>query len=134
MLVGASGTGKSRLLVEALHHGAHLIADDRVRLCALNGHLVASAVPELVGVVEVRGMGLIRQPDVAQSHPIHLVAELDPTTQTRLPEPKTREFQGIQVPFLQLLPPPMTSIASLLLYLKAMQEHRILPPDWRPVG
>lgn len=132
MLLGATGTGKSRLLAEAMLHGAHLIADDRVRLCALNGHLVASAAPNLEGVVELRGFGLIKRADTVHSHPIHLIVELDEAAQARLPEPQSREFEGVAVPYLKLLPAPMTSIASLLLYLRAMQEGRILPPDWHP--
>lgn len=134
MLVGVSGTGKSRLLVEALLHGAQLIADDRVRLCALNGHLVASPVPQLEGVVELRGLGLVKCKDVAHSHPIHLVVELDETVDARLPEKQTREFLGVAVPYLRALPVPMLSAASLLLYLRALQDGRVLPTDWMPLS
>lgn len=136
MLIGDSGTGKSRLMAEAILQGAHLIADDQVRLCNLNNHLVASPVPHLAGVMELRGLGLIKgmikRADAIHSYPIHLVVELDVAADTRLPDINTREYLGIKVPFLCLLPAPMTSVASLLLYLKAMQEGRILPPDWHP--
>lgn len=136
MLIGDSGTGKSRLVAEAILQGAHLIADDQVRLCNLNNHLVASPVPELCGVLELRGLGLVKglvkMRDAVHSYPIHLVAELDVAADTRLPDPQSRDYLGIKVPFLRLLPAPSTSVASLLLYLKAMQEGRILPPDWRP--
>ena len=132
LLLGASGTGKSRLLTEAMLHGAHLIADDRVRLCVLNGNLVASPVAELEGVVELRGFGLITCKDVAHSHPIHLVVELDDTADTRLPDKKTKELMGVAVPYLKVRPLPATSTAALLLYLRAMKDGRVLPADWRP--
>lgn len=132
MLLGASGTGKSRLLAEAMLHGAHLIADDRVQLSVVAGNLIAAPVPTLAGVMELRGFGLITCPDAVQSYPIHLVVELTPDAKTRLPEQQTRDFLGISVPYLHVLPVPTTSIAGLLLTLKAMQEGRRLPTDWRP--
>lgn len=132
LIIGESGTGKSRLLAEALLHGASLIADDRVRLCGLNGKLVASAPPKLEGVIELRGLGLIKRNDPIHSHPIHLIVELTEAAAERVPEAQTREYQGVSVPYVQLLPPPMLSVASLLLYLQAVQEGRVLSADWRP--
>jgi HPr kinase/phosphorylase len=134
LIMGASGTGKSRLLAEALLHGALLIGDDRISLHAQGDQLIATAALELLGVVELRGLGLIKRPDIAYAHGIDLVVMLDPTADTRLPEPKTQEYCGIAVPYVRLPPPPVLSAASLLLYLEAMQEGRSLPPDWHPLG
>ena len=134
LIIGESGTGKSRLLAEALLNGAALIGDDRVALHAQGNQLIASPVPELLGVVELRGFGLIKHTRIAHAHGIDLVVMLDPTADTRLPEPETQEYCGISVPYLRLPPPPVLSAASLLLYLEAMQEGRSLPPDWHPLG
>jgi hypothetical protein len=38
------------------------------------------------------------------------------------------------LPAIQVQPVPYTSASSLLLYLKAMQEGRMLPQDWHPKG
>jgi HPr kinase/phosphorylase len=129
LVMGESGSGKSQLVAEAILHGAQLIADDRVQLTAANGVLMASAPPQLAGVLELRGLGLIRMDAIA--HPLHFAITLDAAANERLPVPDTLEFLGVSLPHLRLSPPP---ISALLLYLKAMREGRILPPDWHPVG
>ncbi len=133
LIIGESGTGKSRLLVEAIELGARLIADDQVRLCAIHERLVASPLPTLEGVVELRGLGLIRRADVVHSHPIHLVLSLDATAEgERQPTEEAYEFQGTRTPMRRVPSPPILSTATALLYLRAMQEGRTLPADWHP--
>ncbi len=66
LLRGASGSGKSRLalelLAEARRLGRHaaLVGDDRLVLEAASGRLVARAVAEIDGLVEARGLGIVR--------------------------------------------------------------------------
>lgn len=133
LVLGAPGVGKSRLMVEAMEYGAHLIADDQVRLCVMRDHLVASPVPALEGVIELRGFGLVRRADVVHSHPIHLVLMLDPGTHGHLrKDDEVYSYQGTETPLRVVPPPPAISSSTVLLYLKAMQEGRILPPDWKP--
>lgn len=67
LIRGRSGAGKSRLarliLAEAAARGlfARLVADDRVRVAARGGRLVASRIPAIAGWIEMRGHGLVRQ-------------------------------------------------------------------------
>ncbi|MCE2575713.1 HPr kinase/phosphorylase [Komagataeibacter sp. FNDCR2] len=56
LLVGPSGAGKSDLLLRLVDAGYDLVADDRVRLH--DGW--ASAPPPLAGLLEVRGIGIVR--------------------------------------------------------------------------
>ena len=134
LIRGASGTGKSRLAADALMLGAKLIADDRVRLMLNNGFVVAAAMPEFMGVLEMRHFGLIRVEDhhMVSPHNLHVVIELDAQSDTRLPERDTCAFFGIEMPLLRLPPVPRISAAALLLYLQAMQSGRVLPTDWMP--
>jgi HPr kinase/phosphorylase len=132
LVIGASGTGKSRITAEAMMMGAKLIADDRVALQPMMGMVAIAQLPELAGILELRGMGLIRMNDTTSKHVLHLVIELDPTAGDRLPELQKRQFLGIDVPYLRLAPAPQTSAALILHYLKAMQEGRVLPTDWKP--
>lgn len=60
LLLGPSGSGKSDLVLRLLDRGFTLVADDRVDLEA--GY--ASAPAALAGLLEVRGLGLMRLPYV----------------------------------------------------------------------
>jgi hypothetical protein len=68
LIRGPSGSGKSALardiLFEADGRGrfARLVCDDRVRLTARNGRLVATAVPAIAGKLEARGVGIVPVP------------------------------------------------------------------------
>lgn len=133
LILGASGTGKSRLLSDALSMGAKMIGDDRIRLEPMMGLVAAAPVPELAGVIELRGLGLIRVNDALAKHVLHLVVELDPAAAgERLPPLQRYNLLGVDVPYLRVAPVPHTSASALLLYLKAMQEGRALPADWKP--
>jgi HPr kinase/phosphorylase len=133
LILGASGTGKSRLAQEAMVVGAKLVADDRVNIALTSGLLVAAPVPELAGIFEIHGIGIIRVNDALARQVLHLVVELDPSADDRLPEPQRMELLGMPLPHLRISPPPKTSAAGLLLYMRSMQLGGVLPTDWRPL-
>src|SRR5262245_25455010 len=67
LIRGPAGSGKSRLALALIHAAetgrlpfARLIADDRVRLEARNGRLLAWAPDTIAGLIEVRGLGIRR--------------------------------------------------------------------------
>jgi serine kinase of HPr protein (carbohydrate metabolism regulator) len=105
LIRGPPGSGKSRFalgLLQAAHNGrlpfARLVADDRARLEAANGRLLARPVPELVGLLEVRGVG-IRQVPYEPVAAVFLVIDIvdDPP---RLPDAVdlTVTIEGIALP------------------------------------
>ncbi|MDP4022121.1 aldolase [Methylobacterium sp. NEAU 140] len=60
LIRGPSGAGKSSLaLLLAEAAGAALVADDRVGLAVRAGRLVARPHPAAIGLVEVRGQGIL---------------------------------------------------------------------------
>jgi HPr kinase/phosphorylase len=61
LILGPPGAGKSSLVLRLLDRGFSLIADDQVLIA--NG--IACAPDSLAGLLEVRGLGLIRLPCVA---------------------------------------------------------------------
>ncbi|MFT9435614.1 HPr kinase/phosphorylase [Acetobacter syzygii] len=61
LLLGPSGIGKSDLLLRLVDAGYDLVADDRVDL---EGDR-ASAPTALAGLIEVRGIGIVRMPFLA---------------------------------------------------------------------
>jgi hypothetical protein len=84
LLLGPSGAGKSLLALRLVERGWLLVADDRV---ALRGDrsLIAAPPPPLAGLIEVRGVGIVRVPWIAPA-PVLLVADLAAPAE-RVPEP-----------------------------------------------
>jgi HPr kinase/phosphorylase len=124
LIRGASGSGKSSLLLQLMMmDGARnaLVADDRVRLAAGQGRLVASAPPELAGLIEVRGQGILKRPHVSPAV-IDLVVDLMAAADCpRMPEPDERtEIAGILVPRLRL---PVGLSDGAIRVLVALQER-----------
>jgi serine kinase of HPr protein (carbohydrate metabolism regulator) len=60
LLLGDSGTGKSDLALRLIDDGARLVADDRTDLWTEKGRLLARAPANLAGLIEVRGLGIVR--------------------------------------------------------------------------
>jgi HPr kinase/phosphorylase len=80
LLLGPPGAGKSDLLLRLLDHGFSLIADDQVCLDGLH----ASAPPAIAGLIEVRGLGIVRLPHC--SAPLRLAVRLARGERLPLPE------------------------------------------------
>ncbi|HTZ69248.1 MAG TPA: phosphotransferase [Acetobacteraceae bacterium] len=72
LLLGPPGSGKSDLLLRLRSHGFELVADDRVVIA--DG--VARPPPALAGLLEVRGIGIVRFPYVTA--PLVLAVRLEP--------------------------------------------------------
>ncbi len=106
LIRGPSGAGKSRLALELLAHGgpgppwfARLVGDDRVHLEAAGGRLLVRPAEALAGLIEVRGLGLLRVPHEPCAV-VGAVVDLAAPDAERLPEPKTLriEIAGIPLP------------------------------------
>jgi HPr kinase/phosphorylase len=98
LVTGPSGSGKSDLVLRLLDHGFTLVADDRVILT----DNVATAPDVLKGLLEVRGLGILRL-DHLDAAVVRLVAQLLPGgARERLPHPRMQE--GLGVPKIDLDP------------------------------
>lgn len=60
LIRGPSGSGKSILALRLMEQGGRLVADDQVFVSSRSGRLIATAPHEIKGLVELRGLGLIR--------------------------------------------------------------------------
>ena len=105
LILGKSGAGKSDLALRLIALGATLVADDRTDLAVLRGRLVASAPKTIAGLLEVRGVGIVKMPH-AQRVAISLVVELTRKV-VRLPE---RETWAPPPPLRQARHPPLVRL------------------------
>ncbi len=102
LIRGPSGSGKSDLALRLIDGGAVLVADDQTEI-VLEGGIPAARPPSvLAGLLEVRGMGIVRMAYLA-SVPLALVVDLVPATQVdRMPGPAAADLLGVAVPSLHL--------------------------------
>lgn len=60
LLLGPSGSGKSDIALQLMDDGAALVADDRTILFAEGGALHARAPATIRGLIEIRGVGIVK--------------------------------------------------------------------------
>jgi HPr kinase/phosphorylase len=124
LIRGPSGAGKSRLaleLIQAAKSGglrfAYLVADDRVHLASAGGRLLARPADQLAGLLEVRGIGLLRLPYEPRAV-VGFVVDLAAADASRLPDPEMRRtiIEGISLPRLAVASgaAPLPAVISLL--------------------
>lgn len=104
LIRGPSGAGKSQLaleLIAAAQAGqlrfARLVGDDRVHLQSAGGRLLVRPAPALAGLIELRGVGIVRR-DYEPCAVVGLVVDLAAADAERLPQRQTVELEGVNLP------------------------------------
>ena len=100
LLRGKPGSGKSDLALRLIDRGAILVADDRTGLNNQDGEIIARAPENLRGLLEVRGVGLVRVP-TQETARLMLTVDLE-TPAERLPAPISATLLGVPIPLLRL--------------------------------
>ena len=116
LILGQSGAGKSALALQLMALGADLVSDDRTELLAEADALTARAPATIQGLIEARGVGLMRVPFVPKAE-IALVIDLDQPEPNRLPPQREITLLGISRPLVLAVPQPHFP-AAILCYLK----------------
>ena len=103
LIRGASGGGKSSLAVsllrraEAAGRHARLVADDQVLVEARGAAVFGHAPAAIAGMIEIRGVGILRQPFAGEAR-VELVVDLSGREALeRLPEPSFVPIAGLPV-------------------------------------
>ncbi len=106
LIRGPSGSGKSKLAGDLIDSArgnglrfARLVADDRAHLEAAGGRLLVRPAVALAGLLEVRGVGVLRV-DHEPVAVVGLVVDLNAADAERLPEPlrQRTEIDGVVLP------------------------------------
>ena len=100
---GPSGSGKSRLalgLIRLAEAGgalpfARLVGDDRVALAAASGRLLVSPAPNIAGLIEVRGLGVLPLPYEPLAV-VGLIVDLAAEDGSRMPAAEQRPDQRVR--------------------------------------
>ncbi|WP_293676045.1 HPr kinase/phosphorylase [uncultured Phenylobacterium sp.] len=110
LIEGPSGAGKSDLALRCLDHGFRLVADDRVLLWAADGGLWGRAPDTLAGLIEVRGVDVLRIEPLIFCEVAMLVRLGAPD---RIPQDTTETILGMAVPLLAADPFETSAPAKL---------------------
>ena len=116
LLRGPSGAGKSTLSLALLDRWegrglvALLVADDRVDLLVGSGGILMVAPPQLAGLIELRGRGIVSRPHRHEAQ-LHLVLDLVPDL-TRMVEEEELQTE-IMGRILPRAPIPQAGVVSL---------------------
>jgi len=133
LIRGPSGAGKSRLaleLIESERSGAllfaRLVGDDRVHLQAAGGRLLVRPAETLAGLIELRGVGILRlhhEPSAV----VGLVVDLAVAAE-RLPDAEAQRevLEGISLPRLAVAD-GTKALPALLALLTSWREALAVP-------
>ncbi|KQM28888.1 MULTISPECIES: HPr kinase/phosphorylase [unclassified Sphingomonas] len=95
LIAGPPGAGKSDLTLRLIDGGAVLVSDDYTLLSARDGVLYAAPPATIAGRIEVRGIGIVERPFVAD---VAVALWVEAGTPERMPEAMTRVVAGIALP------------------------------------
>jgi HPr kinase/phosphorylase len=96
LILGASGQGKSGLGLHLMALGAQLVSDDQTILTRHDAQIIATCPPPLYGLIEARGIGLLRADPIHHAQ-IGLVIDLGQTETHRLPPNRTTDLLGVAI-------------------------------------
>jgi HPr kinase/phosphorylase len=121
LLRGPSGAGKSDLALRLIETGARLVSDDQTELTLHGGTVVASAPDRIAGLIEGRGVGIVKlsRDQIVARAPVVLVVDLVPVERIeRLPEPRRESLLGVDRPLLALAAFEASATSKLRLALR----------------
>ncbi len=122
LLRGVSGSGKSDLALRLIDAGARLVADDQSELCRQGDRIIVCAPATIAGLIEVRGIGIMRLDALAEAA-VALLVDLAPSEEIeRLPAWHSETILGLTLPRITVAPFDASAAAKLRLALRAFTE------------
>jgi serine kinase of HPr protein (carbohydrate metabolism regulator) len=118
LLLGPSGSGKSDLALRLIDGGARLVADDQVAVAVRGRCLMASAPPLLPPLLELRGVGLVPVPRLAETALAAAFSLREGGHPERLPEPDSWHHGGVAIPLYTLDPGAASAPARVRLLVR----------------
>ena len=120
LLRGPSGAGKSDLGLRLIDAGARLVADDQSEVSRQGELLIVRSPPAIAGLIEVRGIGIVRVEPLAEA-PLALIVDLaHPESIERLPNRAIERLLGVDVPRLDVAAFEASAAAKVALAVRAL--------------
>lgn len=104
LIFGEPGAGKSDLALRLIGGGALLVADDQTLVEVVGDELRARAPATIAGLIEVRGLGIVKAATKGGTR-LRLAVALVATTPERMPESRTwslPENTNLGIPLLEV--------------------------------
>lgn len=120
LIRGASGSGKSGLVLQMMALGADLISDDQVIIERSAGTIIMSAPQTLVGKIEARFVGILNVPTRKNAVLKHVI-DLDVDSPAQLPQLQHCEVLGLQIDLINGRNVP--NLASILMIFGRTERH-----------
>jgi len=102
LILGESGAGKSDLALRLIADGALLVADDQTDVAVGGDALRATSPATISGLIEVRGVGVVRAPVKAATR-LRLAVSLIVMVPERMPESRAWSLPGHAKPSIPLI-------------------------------
>ena len=99
LLLGQSGSGKSDLALRLIDRGAALISDDSVLVEAGDPIPLLRTAPNIAGLIEIRGVGIVKMP-FADSIALHLAVAIVDIVERVPPEQQSIRIAGSEIRFM----------------------------------
>ncbi len=129
LLRGPSGAGKSDLALRLIDQGAALVSDDQTELSLRGGEVVMRAPDAIAGLIEARGIGLLRLPRLAEVS-LRLVVDLVAADKIeRLPEQRACGILGVSIPLIALAAFEASAASKLRLALTVLAGDEMRAPE-----
>ena len=132
LIRGAPGGGKSDLALRLIDGGAKLVADDWTEIMRRGKSLIASAPKAIAGLMEVRGVGVVKVRAVKRARLVLAVDLAGPEKIERLPEAEWVEILKVRLRLIRLAPFEVSAAAKLRAALGVALRKKSYNPD--PLG
>ncbi|MAH78739.1 MAG: aldolase [Rickettsiales bacterium] len=123
LIIGPSGSGKSDLALRMIDSGATLISDDITTCRKINGSISLFSSEKIFGLIEVRGIGIIKVPYV-ENIKLKMIVKLTNQMIDRMPQEKKKKVMGISFPIIEIQPKEVSATAKIKLKLFEKNESK----------
>ncbi len=103
LITGPSGSGKSDLALRLIDRGASLVSDDYTHVRRSGDALLATAPANIVGMIEVRGVGLVTMTNDVDV-PVALLIAIAPEVDRFPHSVETEVLAGLVIPRCYVVP------------------------------